>query len=185
MNASRSPVATSAADKDKLLTLLRESRERFLSSFAGVNDEQSRWRPGEECWSVLDCVEHVNGAEAFMLRLVQEARRPRPVGAPNREEDFMRRMVDRSVKAKAPERGHPRGRFANLEEAHKQFEIARGETIGFVENNSNDLRAIEITHPLPTFGEVSAYEMLILMAKHAERHALQIAEIRNALPKLP
>jgi hypothetical protein len=31
------------------------------------------------------------------------------------------------------------------------------------------------------FGDVSAYEMVIIIAKHAERHALQIEEIRNAL----
>jgi hypothetical protein len=183
MNDS-SPVAMSADDKEKLLAWLRESRERFLSSFAGVNDEQSRWRPGEECWSVLDCVEHVNGTEAVMLRLVKESRRPRPVGAPNRDEVFLRKMVDRSSKVKAPEGGHPRGRFANLEEARKQFERARGATIGFVDNNSKDLRAIEIAHPLLTLGEVSAYEMLIIVAKHAERHALQIAEIRAALADL-
>ena len=115
-----------------------------------------------------------------MLRLVQGPRRPRPVGAPNREEMFFRRMTDRSVKAESPERGRPRGRFASLEEARRQFAIARGETIGFVEANTEDLRATEVTHPLPLFGEVSAYEMLIIMAKHAERHALQIEEIKSA-----
>jgi uncharacterized damage-inducible protein DinB len=172
------------ADRDKLLSLLRESRERFLGSLAGVHDEQSRRRPAEGCWSVLDCVEHVTGAEAFMLRLVQESRRPRPAGAPNREEMFMQRMVDRSVKAESPRGGHPRGRFANLQDARRQFELARQETIGFVEASTEDLRATEVTHPLPTFGQVSAYEMLIILAKHAERHALQIEEVRKAIAEI-
>lgn len=181
MNASPNPVATSAVDKEKLLALLRETRERLLSSSAGVQDEQSRRRPAEGCWSVLDCMEHVTGAEAFMLRLVKESRRPRPAGAPNREEMFLQRMVDRSVKAESPRGGHPRGRFANLQDARRQFEAARQETISFVEANTEDLRATEVTHPLPMFGEVSSHEMLIIMAKHAERHALQIDEIRAAL----
>jgi hypothetical protein len=89
--------------------------------------------------------------------------------------------VDRSVKAESPRGGHPRGRFANLQDARRQFEVARQETIGFVEANTEDLRATEVTHPLPTFGQVSAYEMLIIIAKHAERHALQIEEVRAAL----
>ena len=181
MKASPSSVPTSATDKDKLLALLREGRERFLASCNGVHDEECRRRPAEECWSVLDCVEHVAGAETFMLRLVQGPRRPRPAGAPNREELFWQRMTDRSVKAKSPERAHPRGRFASLEEACRQFEAARGETIAFVEANTEDLRATEVTHPLPMFGDVSAYELLIIMAKHAERHALQIEEIRGSL----
>ena len=185
MSASLNPVPTSAADKGKLLALLRESRERFLSSFAGVNDELCRRRPAEGCWSVLDCVEHVAGAETFMLGLLQGPRRPRPAGAPNREEVFLQRMTDRSVKAESPQGGRPRGRFANLEEARKQFEMSRAGTISFVQKNTEDLRGTEVTHPLPMFGGVSAYEMVIIMAKHAERHALQIEEIRNALPKVP
>jgi hypothetical protein len=163
------------------LALLRESRERFVSSFAGVDDEQSRRRPAEGCWSVLDCVEHVAGAETFMLRLLQGSRRPRPSGAPNREEFFLQRMTDRSRKAESPEGGRPRGRFANLEEARKQFETSRAGTIGFVEGNTEDLRGTEVTHPLPMFGDVSVYEMVIIMAKHAERHALQIEEVKSAL----
>jgi uncharacterized damage-inducible protein DinB len=172
---------TEAADKDRLLALLRESRQIFLGSFAGVSDEQSRRRPAEGCWSVLDCAEHVAGAETFMLGLLQGARRPRPAGAPNREEMFLQRMTDRSRKAESPQGGRPRGRFANLEEACRQFEISRAGTIGFVQENTEDLRSTEVTHPLPMFGDVSAYEMVIIIAKHAERHALQIEEIRKAI----
>ena len=181
MSASPNLVPASTADKDKLLALLRESRERFVSSFAGVHDEQSRRRPAEGCWSVLDCVEHVAAAETFMLGLVKGSRRPRPAGAPNREELFLQRMTDRSVRAESPQGGRPRGRFANLEEARKQFEISRAGTISFVEENTEDLRGTEVTHPLAMFGDVSAYEMVIIMAKHAERHALQIEEVRAAL----
>jgi hypothetical protein len=112
---------------------------------------------------------------------VREQRRPRPEGAPDREEFFLRRMVDRTVKAESPEGGRPRGRFANLQEARERFAMARRETIGFVETNTDDLRATEVIHPLPMFGAVSVYEMLIIMAKHAERHALQIEEIRKTL----
>ena len=116
-----------------------------------------------------------------MLGLLQGPRRPRPAGAPNREEMFLRRMTDRSRKAESPQGGRPRGRFANLEEARKQFEISRAGTIGFVQENTEDLRGTEVTHPLPMFGDVSTYEMVIIIAKHAERHALQIEEIRKTI----
>src|SRR5438445_24335 len=52
----------------------------------------------------------------------------------------------------------------------------------FVERCREDLRATEVTHPHPAAGVVSSYEMLIIMAKHAERHMLQIEEIKNTLP---
>jgi hypothetical protein len=49
------------------------------------------------------------------------------------------------------------------------------------EQNHEDLRATQVTHPHPVAGTVSTREMVIIMAKHAERHALQIEEIKNTL----
>lgn len=177
MSAQPNP-ATISDDKERLATLLCDSRDRFLATLAGISDERSRRHPAQGSWSVLDCVEHVAGAETFMLRLLQGPRRPRPDGAPNREETFFQSVADRSRKAESPERGHPRGRFANLDDARKYFEIARADTIRFIQDNTEDLRATEVTHPL--FGDVSVAEMLVIMAKHVERHALQIEEIKNS-----
>jgi len=181
MSALSNSVPTSQADKQMLLELLRESRERFLSSFVGVSDEQSRKRPAEGCWSVLDTVEHLTAAETVMLRLLQSDRRPRAAGAPNREQGFLERMGSRARKVESPEGGRPKGRFPNLEAAAKQFETARAGVVRFVEEANEDLRATEVTHPHPLVGDVSAYEMVIIIAKHAERHALQIEEIRKNL----
>jgi hypothetical protein len=115
-----------------------------------------------------------------MLGLVTGLRRPRPTGAPNREDVFLQVIVDRSRKIESPEGARPQGRFASLADAAAQFRASRDSTIRFVEQNMDDLRATEVTHPHPVAGDVSAYEMLIIMAKHAERHALQIAEIKNS-----
>lgn len=174
-------VPTSAADKEKLLALLRESRKRFLGSFAGVADEQCRQCPGEGRWSILDTVEHLTVAETFMLNLVKDTRRPKAGTTPNREEFFLHALTNRSRNLESPEGGRPRGRFANLDEAAKQFESARDGAMQFVEQCCEDLRATEVTHPHPAAGVVSTYEMLIIMAKHAERHALQIEETKSVL----
>lgn len=172
--------STLQPDKETLLVLLCESREKFLASFAGVSDEQSRRRPAEKNWSVGDCVEHVAAAETFMLRLLQGQRHPRPADAPNREELFLQRMTDRSIRAMSPEGARPTGRFGSLAASAKQFETARAGTVRFVQESTDDLRATEVTHPHPLFGNVSAYEMVIIMARHAERHALQIEEIKQS-----
>jgi uncharacterized damage-inducible protein DinB len=181
MSTPPNTVGTSQAEKEKLLALLRESRESFLASFAGVSDEQSRRRPAEGSWSVMETVEHLTVAEQFMLDGLTKARRPRTAGAPNREAIFLERLGSRSRKAEAPEGGRPTGRFANLAEAADHFRAARESAIRFLQENNEDLRATEVTHPHPLIGVVSSFEMLISMAKHAERHALQIEEIKNTL----
>ncbi|HET9837620.1 MAG TPA: DinB family protein [Candidatus Angelobacter sp.] len=177
MSAQPKP-ATMSADNERLAALLRDSRDHFMATLAGVSDERSRQRPAQGSWSVLDCVEHVAGAETFMLGLLQGPRRPRPDSAPNREAAFFQSVADRSRKVESPERGRPRGRFANLDDARKHFETARADTMRFIQDNTENLRATEVTHPL--FGDVSVAEMLVIMAKHVERHARQIEEIKNS-----
>jgi hypothetical protein len=93
----------------------------------------------------------------------------------------MRVLTDRSRKMESPEPGRPKGRFATLTEAAEHFQAAREGTMKFVEQSDEDLRATEVTHPHPAAGAVSTYEMLIIMVKHAERHALQIEEIKDTL----
>jgi uncharacterized damage-inducible protein DinB len=173
--------STSAADKEQLLALLRVSKERFVGSFAGVNDEESRRHPAEGRWSILDTVEHLTAAEKAMLKLVTETRRPCAATTGNREELFLRVVADRSRKTEAPEISRPRGRFASLDEARMQFETARNIVMKFVQECNEDLRATEVTHPHPAAGVVTTFEMMIIMAKHAERHALQIEEIKGHL----
>jgi len=180
VNAMPNP-ANSNSDKNFLVSLLRESRKNFLGSFAEVSDEESRLHPAENCWSVLDTVEHLTSAEGIMLRLITTQRRPRSADAANREQIFLKVIGDRSRKMQSPEGGQPCGRFANLADAAVQFMTNRDGVIQFVEQHPEDLRASEVTHPHPAAGNVSTYEMVIIIAKHAERHAKQIEEIRNTL----
>jgi uncharacterized damage-inducible protein DinB len=176
----KAAIPASTADKEKLVSMLRESRERFLSSFAGINDEQSRLHPAEGRWSVLDTLEHLTVAEKTMLRLVTETRRPRSSSTPDREEIFLSAGADRNLKFEAPKGTRPKGRFASLDEARAQFEFFRQHAIRFVEQSDENLRATEVTHPHPAAGVITTYELLIIMAKHAERHSLQIEEIKSS-----
>lgn len=180
MSALPNSVPTSAAEKQTLVELLLQSRERFVGSFAGVTDEQSRRHPAEGRWSVLDTVEHLATAEKTMFHLMTTSRRPCQADAPNREAAFLERMGSRARKAETPESGRPTGRYANLADAAEDFKAVRQSVIHFVEGTTEDLRATELTHPHPAVGDVSAYEMVIVIAKHAERHALQIEEIKSS-----
>jgi uncharacterized damage-inducible protein DinB len=180
MNAIPNPVADYQAENETLLTLLTSSRDRFLASFADLTEQQAQLHPEEGRWSVLQTVEHLTMAETTMMRLLDQPRRPRPASAANREQAFLMAGADRTRKLQSPDGGRPTGRFATLAEARAKFSSIRASAIEFVEQNREDLRAFEVTHPHPAAGTVSIYELLILIARHADRHALQIAEIRNS-----
>lgn len=181
MNAVPSPVAAAPGQNETLLALLVSSRDRFLASFADLTEQDARVHPAEGRWSVLETIEHLTVAETTMLRLLEQPRRPRPADAPNREEVFLTAATDRSRRLESPEGARPVGRFVTLAEARKQFSSVRARAIAFLESNRENLRSFEVTHPHPVAGNVSAYELVILIARHADRHALQIEEIKAAL----
>jgi hypothetical protein len=56
----------------------------------------------------------------------------------------------------------------------------RERTLHALEQTGEDLRATEVKHPHPAAGVISTYECFLLMGSHAQRHALQIEEIKNS-----
>jgi uncharacterized damage-inducible protein DinB len=182
MSAQPNPLSAPVIDKQFLLALLRETRHRFLESFAEMTEEEAHLRPAPDRWSVLETVEHLTTAEGIQLKLLQTHRTPRPAEAPNRELAFLQMVGERTHKMQSPESAVPNGRFSSLHAAATQFKTTRAAVIQLLDEISvQDLRGAEIKHPHPAAGMVSVCEMFIVMAKHAERHAKQIEEIRDQL----
>jgi uncharacterized damage-inducible protein DinB len=167
-------------DKARLLEALRRGAEAFLRSVAEADEAACRVRPAEDRWSVLECAEHVAVAEEVMLGLVTGERKPRYKEEPKRDERILRSGNDRSTKFDASDQSQPRGRFSTLAEAAAHFQAVRARTLHLVEQTEDDLRATEIKHPHHAVGVISTYECLLLMGSHAQRHALQIKEIKNS-----
>jgi DinB superfamily len=182
MSAQPNPMPAPVIDKQFLLNLLRESRHCFLESFAEMTEEEAHLRPAPDRWSVLETVEHLTTAETIQLKLLQTQRTPRPANAPNRELPFLQMVGERTHKMQSPEGAVPNGRFTSLHTAATQFKTIRAAVIQLLNEIAvEDLRSTEVKHPHPAAGMVSTCEMFIVMAKHAERHAKQIEEIRDQL----
>ena len=168
------------SDKQDLLTILDEGRDAFISALSNVTDDVARRNPGPGRWSVLECAEHVAVAEEYMLMQLQSATPAEPVINAAREYAIKKRAGVRTTRVEAPDAAKPIGRFSSITEAIEHFLVWRDRTIQLVQA-AEDLRAIATTHPV--IGPVNGYEMLLMMAMHPRRHALQIAEIRNAPAK--
>jgi len=179
---STSPLTASCTevDKAKLLEALRKGGDAFLSSVAGVGEARCRLRPQENRWSVIECAEHVAVAEEVMLGLVTGERTARDPEGPKRDDRILRSGTDRSLRFYASDQSQPRGRFSTLAEAVAHFQAMRERTLRLFEQTGEDLRATEVKHPHHAVGVISTYECLLLMGMHAQRHALQIEEIKNS-----
>jgi hypothetical protein len=167
------------ADRKQILRLIAESDAALVGAVAGVSDEDARRRPEPERWSVLECVEHVVlGDDAMFARVSAHSTPGAPPGE-RREELILRGMTNRERKFAAPEIARPTGRFSSLPEAIEGFCQRRRRSVAYVEQYQEDPRNRTTVHP--GLGPISCHEMLLALALHPARHALQIREVRKIL----
>ncbi|MCL6506007.1 MAG: DinB family protein [Bryobacteraceae bacterium] len=175
-------------DRDFAMSHLHASRKLFLDAVAGLSEAQWKFKPAPDRWSIAECAEHIVLTEDAIFQLVTEKilKSPPAAGLPRAtradDEELIRRLKDRSQRTQAPEFLRPSGRWPSRESLIEHFKQSRDRTIAFVESTQADLRAHVAPHPVRE--HMDAYQWLLLLAAHAERHTAQIEEIK-ADPKFP
>lgn len=178
----------SAGERDVALKSLQASRDAFLKSIAGLSEKQWRFKPAPDRWSVAEVSEHIAVSESAIFGMVQSKIMTSPAAPEKRsevagkDEIVLQRVPDRSHKAQAPEFLKPTGRWATREEVTRAFEDSRQATMDYVRTTNDDLRDHFGPHPL--LGPLDAYQWILLISAHSERHTKQIEEVK-ADPNFP
>jgi len=168
-------------DKQEILSRLQSGNNALTDALKGLDESAASHKPTPETWSVVDCVEHMVASEAELLsRLKQATPRNESHKDQAREEKLQGLALNRLRRIEAPEPVLPTGKYDSLHKAMEGFNSVRGETAQFVQEFQGDLRSWLTIHPMIT-RPLNCYEMLLLMALHPMRHAVQIAEIRAGL----
>ena len=174
-------------ERDELVRRLEETRRSVAETAAGLTDTQAGHQPAEGRWSVLECVEHLVLSEGHIRSRVEEslaALAVTPRRASASEMEAMLAMVrDRSQKFPAPEWLLPTGQWSTLAATVAKFLEQRDATMAFARATQADLHAREpqVGGPGPQW---TAYQWLLTLTAHTERHLAQIAEIQ-ASPGYP
>jgi hypothetical protein len=168
-------------ERQKAVDLLIRSRQALLDAVDGVTEQQARWKPGPERWSILEYVEHLAVSDDALVALVerslQSPARPETEDERHaREQKIRETPMPRGVN-RAPEILQPSARFASLADALAAFREARERTMKFTRNTQADLRSHFAPHNV--LGPLDGYQWLVGNARHAESHAGHIREIRG------
>jgi hypothetical protein len=177
-----------AEERGKVIKYLEESRKEFLASIDGVTEEQWKWKPAPERWSVGETAEHIVLAEALLFQNVQKAIASPP--NPDWEEktkgktEFIEKvMAPRLGKATAPEPIVPSGKMTQAQ-VRETFLKQREGIEKFARETQVELKEYTVEHPFAVFNTLNAYQWLIYAPLHTERHDKQIAEVK-ATPGYP
>jgi DinB superfamily len=182
------PTTLSAAEREAALNCLQATHDAFLKSIAGLSEKQWRFKPAPDRWSVAEVSEHIAVSESSIFgyvhgQIVASAAAPeKRAEVKVTDQQILTLVPDRSHKAQAPEFLKPTNRWATREELIKSFEDSRKATMDYVRTTNDDLRDHFGQHPM--LGTMDAYQWILLISAHSERHTKQIEEVK-ADPNFP
>ena len=171
----------SGADKEKALALLESSKKGVLAATKGLSEAQWNFKAAPDKWSIAECMEHIAAAEDFIRGNITENVMKAPA-APDRDiakidAGILTGVPDRTTKFQAPEPIKPTNRFGSPDAAIKHFVESRAKTEEYLKNTA-DLRGHAVDSPVG--GKWDAYEFILLIGAHSERHTKQIEEVKTS-----
>ncbi len=168
------------AERERLVNHLQKTRQFLLDEVAGLSEAQASFKPAEDRWSIAECAEHITLSEDFLRGAVGQAMQA--PAAPERKEELkgkedqvLQFVTDRSQKFQAPEPLRPTGRWDSLEAIIEVFKASRKKTLDYAHSTPEDLRSHIVAFPT---GDMDAYQFLLFLSGHTERHTLQIQEVK-------
>jgi hypothetical protein len=167
------------ADRDRGVQYLEQTRDAVAASVKGLSDAQLKFKSAPDRWSVAETLEHIAKAEDFIFQNVTDQVMKAPAGPADRDTAKIDAMVlamipDRSHKAQAPPPLVPTSSWTPAESLD-HFLKSRAKTIAFLESTP-DLREHATDSPLGQ--PLDAYEWLLFIGAHSERHTKQILEVK-------
>ena len=175
----------SQADRERGVQYLETTRKNIVDATRGLSDAQWNFKPSLFRWSVAQVIEHIAASEDLLRQLAEDQIKKAPPG-PERDlkktdDKVLEVIPDRSRKFQAPEQLRPTNQFGSPEAALKHFLESRAKTVALL-NSTPDLRAHVVESGL--LGKIDAFERILFIAAHSERHTKQLLEVK-ADPKFP
>lgn len=164
-------------ERARAVTELQNSRDSVLNTLEGMTDEQLHFKPDEDSWSLAEITEHLAIVEGAVNELIEQTLNS-PADAEKKsdhsDDEILGMIRDRSQKVKTQPSMEPTEKFGGFGESLKTFKSRRNESISYVKTTDDDLREHFTQMP---FGTVDAYQLILFMSGHTDRHVQQMHEV--------
>ncbi len=172
------------SERSRVVRLLQQTRDDFLATVGPVGDAQWDVRPGPGRWSIGLITEHLGLVERGLFSRVEraldmEANPDWQVATAGKDELIEKMLRDRGMPRDAPERVVPTGTVGR-EDALRVYRARRARSLAFAETTAGPLKAHTLDHHRPELGTLNAYQWLLYIPLHNQRHIHQIEEIKAA-----
>jgi DinB superfamily len=160
------------------------AQAQFMTAVSNLSESQANFRPDENQWTIAEIVEHVSIVNDGFLRLTHKLLKeaestPRP---PRDDLNLGHTSLDENGQQQgpfqAPERVRPRG-DARIEDSLAKMRVSLD---GLAEIRLR-LEAVDLSEqmfPHPFLGPINAYQWMVLLGEHEDRHRDQIDRLKAA-----
>ena len=183
-NGFMSVTVIDQSERDHLVNLLSESRDKVFISTDQLSVKQWTFRQNKESWSIGDNVEHLGLVEPILFgqvtsALVSDVNPSWAEATAGKENLLKEKLLDRSTRRDAPNAVLPVG---SVEPAYARrvFKEHRDVSLQFTLETVKPLKAHTADHRRPVYGTLNAYQWLLFIAYHTLRHVEQIADVTCA-----
>jgi hypothetical protein len=168
-------------ERQRLVAHLEMTGSWLVDEVSGLSPAQLQFRPAPGAWSIMEVVEHLTVAEPIYWRQLREAMKATPSGQKPlaTDADTLWYGIDRTQRQKAVAAEEAKGQLRDLRTGLDAFRKLHAEMLEYARTTGEDLRS----HVVEREGS-DAYQWLLLISTHEQRHILQIREIK-ANPKFP
>ena len=161
-------------DRQRVLAHLDMTSSWVASEVTGLTAAQQSWKPAPTAWSITDVVEHLAVAEAqYWTQLKDSLTQPTGQKTSVPDEMILWYGIDRTSRQRTGEARVPTGRYTRAADALAEFSRGREPMRAFAVETKEDLRGRLLKE-----SKMDVYQWLLMISTHAQRHILQIREIK-------
>ncbi len=157
-----------AKGREAIREAVDEGHDGLVSVLDGMSDEQAKFKPSPDVWSVMEVLQHAATAEREVARLCATLARG----------ETYERLGAEGEEASTQD-GISRMQFGSLDEARSAAESAHGELIAFIDSLSPKTD-VETRFKHFIFGALNCQEWAVFQRVHDGDHERQVEQIKAA-----
>ena len=163
-------------ERQRLIAHFEMTESWLADEVATLSPDQLKFRPSPNAWNILDCVEHLDLAEAEYWKMMKSAMAAPATRkrTPSTDLDRMWYGIDRTERTKTVPSETPKSAYPGIDPALKDFRTLRATMLTYIRTSQEDWRH----HLIPNWDR-DAYQWMLMISAHSQRHILQIREIKH------
>ena len=177
MAATLAAAPMTNSERQHVIAHLEMTESWLADEVSGLSPEQLNYRYAPNRWTILEVVEHLTLAEpeywTWLRNDVKKA--PSAVESKMSDGDMLWYGIDRSDRQTTSPSEVPTGKLKDVQQGLTKFRKLREAMLKYARTTDDDLRG----HAFPDWGvNLDTYQALFGISAHAQRHILQIREIK-------